>query len=423
LVWPARHGQRGIADTTASLSIDTVPLVFETYKADWEIFNAQSPQLSPFATMDSPPTIQCTTRLSVGDLYLGPLGFSEFGDTFNLTSNLEQAGQQVGQVGGPLVAQSDTYVRYTTGFNELEYDTIKSNALYLSANQSPSKTDPNIASIPFPNGSIDVKASWIEMSSIPSSKWGRFHTRSALVFDPRTRTCVRETIGLVGLHIVQKTKSRPQWIWTTFEQVDNLSPSHGTAGTFNNGNGTPMPQANPITTLSFPPSTLFNVDRVLPINAATQTTNATFQKALAAKNSRWQFYQLVMTQWPLPPPGSSPGANVPPDQEGTIKHTFPGVNPKSAQANVTMETFQQDNGCMNCHNSVKTNTDFVWTLHFNAITTVLPTNPFSAARSLAATANTRTRSMKRFADPAMRKLIKLLQPPTGSGMPQSTHSP
>ena len=31
------------------------------------------------------------------------------------------------------------------------------------------------------------------------------------------------TVGLVGFHIAQKTETSPQWIWSTFEHVDNLA--------------------------------------------------------------------------------------------------------------------------------------------------------------------------------------------------------
>ena len=32
-------------------------------------------------------------------------------------------------------------------------------------------------------------------------------------------------VGLVGLHVVQKTKQLPQWMWATFEHVDNAPDS------------------------------------------------------------------------------------------------------------------------------------------------------------------------------------------------------
>jgi hypothetical protein len=75
----------------------------------------------------------------------------------------------------------------------------------------------------------------------------------------------------------------------------------------------------------------------------------------------WQFYQLVMTQWPR--------AASQPDKPGTPANTFPGTNATSAFANVTMETFDQANtrtGCMACHNLTRLPTDFVWTLNDHA---------------------------------------------------------
>ena len=39
---------------------------------------------------------------------------------------------------------------------------------------------------------------------------------------PEARGGWREvTVGLVGMHISHKSRSSPQWIWATFEQVDN----------------------------------------------------------------------------------------------------------------------------------------------------------------------------------------------------------
>ena len=38
------------------------------------------------------------------------------------------------------------------------------------------------------------------------------------------------TLGLVGLHIVHKTDSEPQWIWSTFEHVNNVPAAADPAG-------------------------------------------------------------------------------------------------------------------------------------------------------------------------------------------------
>jgi hypothetical protein len=38
-----------------------------------------------------------------------------------------------------------------------------------------------------------------------------------------------QTLGLIGMHIAMRTRSSPQWIWATFEQIDNtrLDPTSG----------------------------------------------------------------------------------------------------------------------------------------------------------------------------------------------------
>jgi hypothetical protein len=74
-------------------------------------------------------------------------------------------------------------------------------------------------SIQFPVGSINVKSAWVEMNGLKPDP-ARFCTRRAWV--PRSGgACEKITVGLVGLHIEQKTPTRKHWIWTTFEQVDN----------------------------------------------------------------------------------------------------------------------------------------------------------------------------------------------------------
>jgi hypothetical protein len=183
-------------------------------------------------------------------------------------------------------------------------------------------------------------------------------------------------VGLVGLHIVQKTPSRPQWIWSTFEQVDNVPGVSQGPWTYNNGtdkppsqpDGTPQGNKNPN---GWPPPASpapVNVVRYskFPINTSTVTTNQQYQSALQAKGGPWQYYQLVMTQWPLQ---LNPPQPIPPGQSGAPGNTFPGTNATSAFANVALETFDQTNivnGCMRCHTGAQATTDFLWALEVNA---------------------------------------------------------
>jgi hypothetical protein len=367
LVWPAKRGARGTPDATQTISAPGTR-VFETYKALWEVFHSSdgSPPLEWNAQDAKNP---CGATVGFDDLVLA--SFTKFSD-------LGQAG--VGTLLGPLVAQNTTYVRYLTAFNKVEYDQIRSQGLYLRANLPvPPKT------LKFANGSIDVKSAWVLMENLPHPE--RYYTRTAWVLDPQTGTCSKSTVGLVGLHIVQKTSSRPQWIWSTFEQVDTVPGDTGQSGsfTFNDGTGAAMPASNPykISPLTLPTPNPFNVQRLRPIHESTQSTNVAYQELLAAQSSVWRFYRLVMTQWPVPPEQ--------PSLPGTPNNTFPGAgSDATAFANTTLETFDQGNihtGCMNCHTQTMAATDFVWSLKDHAFPQVpaellLRDASFRALRSL-----------------------------------------
>jgi hypothetical protein len=352
-VWPAAAGQRGQPDNAKTVA-SPGPRVFDTYKFLWEIFHNDGSAPSAWNVYDAARFNACNATASFGDIVLA--SFSKFSD-------LGQAG--FGNLVGPLVAQNRSYVRYLTGFNEIEFNQILNGQFYLRSNIPIS---PN--SLTFQNGALDVKSAWILMKDIPHPE--RYYTRTALVLDPQSGNCSPETVGLVGLHIVQKTPTRPQWIWSTFEQVDNVPPPiAGGPGkfNFNDGTGAAMPNSNPypIDPLILPTPAPFNVQRVTPIHPSTTNTNTAYRNMLQGAGSVWQFYQLVMTQWPLDP--SQPAT------PGTPANTFPGMNATSAFANVTMETFDQTSirtGCMNCHNSTRLATDFVWTLNDHAFPANVP---------------------------------------------------
>jgi hypothetical protein len=354
MVWPALAEQRGVPDGRETIGASNLPLVFETLKADWEVFQPQGADPSDWELMTG--MNPCGASLKFGDMVLA--AFSKF-------ENLGQAG--FGNLVGPLITQTRTYTRYLTAFNQVEFSSIQAKKLYLPANLN------NVTFAPDAQGNnpIDVKSAWIDMTGVPHPE--RYHTRVAWLLDAATGKCSETTVGLVGLHIVTKTKSRPQWIWSTFEQVDNVPGAGAVAPfTYNDGTPAPMPKANPV---GFPPPSTppapFNVTRVQPIAGSTDATNVAYQQALAAKGSGvWQFYKLVMTQWPVPADA--------PSNPGTPPFSFPGAGASSAFSNVTMETFDQSTitkGCMNCHNGTRTQTDFLWALALNAFPSPLGTGP------------------------------------------------
>lgn len=359
LVWPALQGQRGVPDTTKTVAT-AGPRVFETYKGLWELFHVDGSAPSSWNSFDPPAMNACGVQTAFGDLVLA--SFSKFSD-------LGQAG--FGSLVGPLVAQNQTYVSYLTAYNQIEFDTITGNKWYLRANLPPSIK-------PFAFGALDVKSAWMDMTNAKNPQ--RYYTRTAWVMDPSTGKCSQKTVGLVGLHIVQKTPTRPQWIWSSFEQVDNVPPAQaGAPGTFafNDGTSTPMPAKNPysINPLPLPVPSPFNVTRTMPISTlvpvpglpSTVQTNANYQAALKSAGSVFQFYQLVMTQWPVP--GNTP------TNPGTPKFTFPGTGATTSFANTTMETFDQGSiafGCMACHTVTMNATDFLWSLADHAFPPKIP---------------------------------------------------
>lgn len=381
LVWPALSGQRGVPDPNQPITATGMPLVFETYKADWETFQPGGTPPSEFNSnasfWTSNPSQSPCPQAKPGDFLLAPI--SKFG-------NVGLAG--VGDLVAVLIAQNGTFVRYLAAYNQTEFNQILAKQLYLAANL-PQNQKPPGASIVFQNGSIDIKSAWIDMTNVPNP--GRYHTRPAWLVDPISGQCSQTpvTVGLVGLHIVQKTPSRPQWIWSTFEQIDNVPPPNYVPPppptpptqtfTFNNGTATPMPTSIPTNFLwsnaknaTTPPSPV-NVQRLTPIHSSTAATNGIWQSALKARNSVWQFYQLTMTQWPVP--GGAPA------NPGTPGFSFPGIGATTAYANTTLETWDQTNirtGCMNCHTVVQNN-DFLWSLQMNAFSPLETTFAFKPA--------------------------------------------
>jgi hypothetical protein len=100
--------------------------------------------------------------------------------------------------------------------------------------------------VEFPCQSIIVKAAWRELPDDKSVQARFFHVPAKVVdwTDSGDQILFDRTMGLVGLHIVHKTPKRQNWIWATFEHVDNteLSPDGIAPPSFNsNPKGMPFP--------------------------------------------------------------------------------------------------------------------------------------------------------------------------------------
>ena len=76
-------------------------------------------------------------------------------------------------------------------------------------------------------GSIEVKAAWRILQPASGDDTTRFYHRPAVIYVPAENSpnnqafCVNAMVGLVGMHIIHKTRDFPAWVWTTFEQIDD----------------------------------------------------------------------------------------------------------------------------------------------------------------------------------------------------------
>lgn len=234
----------------------------------------------------------------------------------------------------PLYDQNGQEVRYEVFLNDEEYNYIVENKLYnldgqiaFSQNHQPVNFPPGDFTIG-KSGVMEVKLAWKELDpkrDIPS----RFYTQTVLLPDldkngepildknGNFKRCQKQQVGLVGMHISTKTKSSPQWIWATFEHVDNLNANdlkkvdgkplyalfhdYSAAGETLPVNVPPISR-DPNTGKPDPNGILkTQVSRPVPIPKAKQALNQSMEMLLAISGSPLQYYELIDTQWPTAP--------------------------------------------------------------------------------------------------------------------------
>jgi hypothetical protein len=356
LNWPALDGKRGIPDTDKNFGDAADRVVWESYKSLDELF-VEDPLTYPPTVWDRyEPNLSLWTR----DRANKPRHYALKDELKNRSPErvkLLYHAARLGEVNlpsleafprGPLITQRRTYVRFETRVNRKAYEfmTQKDHKYYLRCNLP--------AEMEFPDGSINVKAAWMELPDDAAVRQRIYCTTAAVVVDWTAdgKPIVEERIvGLVGLHIVHKTASRKDWIWSTFEHVDNLLAEHGpgtppasfstkdppaTGGQANKPEPDPL---KPRTPYPKPPDrTPVEVARIPDtIHAITKDVNQSYQNHSQIKGTKWRYYKLVGTQWPkfgkpTKPPQGNPTNILPPDL-----------------ANVTMETYFQRISCLNCH--------------------------------------------------------------------------
>lgn len=65
----------------------------------------------------------------------------------------------------------------------------------------------------FPVGSLELKVSWIDISSLPAGEVKNYHTSEAIIKSSGKKI----TVALLGMHVVGVVINHPEFIWATFE--------------------------------------------------------------------------------------------------------------------------------------------------------------------------------------------------------------
>ena len=379
LNWPSLTdpAHRGIPDRAKTLG-DRGPRVWETFKARYELFqvgpDGRPAAPRPWATYEA--ANPCGADVDNRAKTLA---------TFDPFMDFNQSAFLSGVAANPLVARNGAYTRYEARINEPEYSALALTG-WSQGERLPDPAHP----AELPAGSIAVKAAWrpLTAADTPAVRARYYVVENANVVDVAKTlaaghvVCSKSDVALVGLHIVIRTKDRPQGLWSTFEHVDNVPPAgQGEAREPDARQaGAPYsyfdpskpelglwpPFGSPDTlpvSIDHPPKIEpkpMQVVRRHPIHASTMATNRAYWALPGIKGTVWEHYMLVASQWP------TVTRPVDPQNDGTY---FPGLPiapdaprenyqsadaPKENLVNTTIETYFQDppSSCMACHQSV-----------------------------------------------------------------------
>lgn len=402
LNWAADPAHPGQPDTSVPWSLfgvvrDPVPKVWETYLEAGEVFDPDNNGKITWRDKRS-PVLKLSALSELGDIDLSLSSIAQAGDGKWLTN----------QMGGL------TY--YEVRLNEDEFDFITQNVfdgndLTTFAGQaacaaagtagkggfnlpgggggSPTSVlDTTCAGAPTTYGTnvgaIEIKAAWTALPSDHSLDY-RYLTAEANITDPYGNKQTA-TVGLVGLHIIHKMPGAQQFVWSTFEQIDNTPNQSGNTVT------PPNLPANPNQITPPPPYMYYsaNCDPTTnpykcqpnalpgkpcdssgspvgcdPYSAPIQTTRIVAVDTIAnnvtggvwsmlPEKSVFNYYRLINVQWPQQSTPVPPGAIVCKSGQTSVNCVPAGNITPSANsgivANTTLETYQQSsNACMNCH--------------------------------------------------------------------------
>lgn len=353
LNWPALAGHPGLPDPARGPG-DDGPRVWETWRDVGTVYLPDGADPGPWGqTMPLPAACADADRVLYRNAKVDDL----------LDAMVQPTGAEATRP--PILTdQAGQSAWFDIRMNRVAYDHVRAQRLYNGAVQQQAD------SVVFPDGAMLVKGAWRVLSE---GDEGRYLSAQACVCgqvrDGVPGDCAVRTVGLVGLHLMAKTPSAPQWLWATYEQLDNVPPGDGTPLSFHAADcdaaQCPPNQVQPIGVPT-------QVTRLIPIPDRKpdcarpdqavddlKTLNEDLAAALRDVAPRLAHYQLVGLQWPV-------HAGAPAAAPTTVFAVLPEL-----LGNTTLETFiQETSSCMGCHAMARSNradrfvsADFTFTLN------------------------------------------------------------
>ena len=401
LNWPATRS--GDPDTTQCFANNSaVSVVWESWMPNTDIFDTETgfPKLWPTGTAAIKPL--------QNNIEVHQLRISKVDSAFTIF-DAEQF---------PVVDSRHMYTLFENFYNRSAYDYIVKGKLYNKAGQTGfSKTWPNLTTGFYPvknghdtlniaayfkrayfsvgnakdsvetqpdllhgdsstytiyftkdPGAMIIKSAWVVL--VPGKDdTSKYLTRTIWVKNGH-ETKMR-TLGLVGMHIMHKVAEQTQWVWSSFEHIDNapVIDEKGNAILKQGVDYLYFDEAkNDASLYNKKPSSVFesNPFKRVPTQVvqlkgpqkSTEMINDYFYNLIkkADTNSKWLNYRLIGTQWAFQSDFFTMGSNYQP----------------SILANPILETYiQSTSSCMGCHSQARFlndsvhygyNADFVWEL-------------------------------------------------------------
>jgi hypothetical protein len=222
LNWPANAN--GTPNLTAPLTGDmSIRRVWSYYKDADEVFlpNGAVPDLNyPSKSYPPPPAACVQAGLRAGERFVGMS--AKINDQNNVVSSFDEAAVNV-----PLVDSAGNFVVFDVMMNNDEFQYIAVQNKYYNSNGQKG------AAISFPpgkaggaEGAIELKTAWKVLTAMDNQ--ATYIRMPMRIYVPAAHSstgkdfCTKPLpMGLVGIHILHKGTSQRDWIWSTFEHVNN----------------------------------------------------------------------------------------------------------------------------------------------------------------------------------------------------------